>query len=84
LGNLYLSQQQIHYYNIQKNKDGSLTYNDLKMAVIPANIMGELTFGMNYTIQKTGSGLMIEDNRKAPELPEGAFGRFWERLKGYE
>jgi inner membrane protein len=72
------------FYNIQKNADGSLTYNDLKMAIIPADIMGELTFGMNYTILKTSSGLMIEDNRKAPELPEGAFRRFWERLKGYK
>jgi inner membrane protein len=71
------------YYNIEKNPNGSLTYNDLKMAVIPEDIMGELTFGMNFIISESGSGIMIEDNREPPNLPEGAFGRFWERIKGF-
>ena len=71
------------YYNVEKNKDGSFTYNDLKVAVVPADIMGKITFGMNFNITKTGSGIMITDNRKQPEFPEGAFGRFWERLKGF-
>lgn len=70
------------YYNIEKNKNGSLTYNDLKMAVIPEEIFGKLTFGMNYKISEVGSGLMIEKNQDV-EFPEGMFGRFWERIKGY-
>jgi hypothetical protein len=53
------------------------------MAVIPEDIMGELTFGMNFIISESGSGIMIEDNREPPNLPEGAFERFWERIKGF-
>lgn len=71
------------YYNIEKNADGSLTYNDLKMAVISEEIFGKLTFGMNYTISEAGSGIVITENREM-DFPEGMFGRFWERIKGYE
>lgn len=71
------------YYNVEALDDGSLKYNDLKMAVIPEEIFGELYFGMNYTISEAGSGLVITENREL-DFPEGMFDRFWERLKGYK
>ncbi len=71
------------YYNVEQNADGSLQYNDLKVAVIPAEIFGKMTFAMSYTISKTGSGLMIEEKSERGDFPKGWFGRFWERLKGY-
>lgn len=71
------------YYNVEKNPDGSLQYNDLKMAVIPEDIFGELYFGMNYTISEAGSGIMITENREM-KFPEGMFQRFWKRIKGYQ
>ena len=70
------------YYNVEKNPDGSLQYNDLKVAVIPEDIFGELYFGMNYTISEAGSGIVITENREI-EFPEGMFQRFWKRIKGY-
>ena len=72
------------YYNIKKNDDGSLIYNDLKMAVIPEDIMGELTFGMNFKIKESASGIKITKGERPSNFPEGWFGRFWARLKGYK
>lgn len=71
------------YYNVEQQADGSLKYNDLKIAVIPEDIFGELYFGMNYTISEAGSGIVISENREI-EFPEGMFQRFWTRIKGYK
>ena len=71
------------YYNVEKNEDGSLTYNDLKVAVIPADIMGEMTFAMKFEIRETPSGIQITEGERPNSFPEGWFGRFWERLKGF-
>ncbi len=71
------------YYNVEQQADGSLKYNDLKIAVISEDIFGELYFGMNYTISEAGSGIVISENREI-EFPEGMFQRFWTRIKGYK
>ncbi len=71
------------YYNVEKTEDGSLVYNDLKMAVIPEDIMGELTFGMNFTIEETASGITIKEGERPTSFPKGWFERFWIRIKGF-
>ena len=63
------------YYNVEQNSDGSLQFNDLKVAVVSEEILGRLYFGMNFKIEEVGSGVSISENR-AIDFPENTFQNF--------